>query len=146
MTQNINEPEILKAMFSIEGITFENNEGWNSLAEHVAVHNQYLNMMLKYNVSWDDALFSWYENVYTPLRREVMTARVRKAFPAKTSGELYLDISDHWFYLKEKDENISAAAAAYDFTQINKEKKNIFSKIFKSQPSTEIQYRRLTAA
>lgn len=136
MTQRIKELEILKAMFSKEGIYFEDNEGWNSLAEHVEVHNLYLNMTLAFNVTWDEALFSWYENIYTPLRRAVMTKRVRNAFPAKTTGELYLDISDHWFYLKERNENISADIAAYDFTYKNRGRNRFFSKMLPSQAVT----------
>ena len=133
MTQRINEIETLRIMFSKDGIYFEDEKGWNALAEHVAVHNLYLNMTLGFNVSWDDALFSWYENVYSPIKRAVMTKRMRNAFPHKTTGELYIAVSDHWLFLKEKNENISAEVASYDFMQRNRERKNPFSNLFHSQ-------------
>ena len=133
MTHRIDEQEILKMMFEKEGISFANEKGWNALAEHVAVHNQYLTMTLGFNVSWDDALFSWYENVYTPLKRAIMTRSMRHAFPSKASGDLYLDVSDHWFYLKQKNENISAETAAYDFMKRNGEKRNPFAGFFSPQ-------------
>lgn len=131
MTQRIESAKILKTMFLEEGMTFKNDDGWNTLAEHVEVHNQYLNQKLKYNVSWDDALFSWYENIYTPLWRSVITRKMRSTFPTQTLGELYLALSDHWFYLKEKHENIASENAAYNFAYISKDRSsNFFTRLF----------------
>ena len=132
MTQKIEATNILKSMFSPEGMTFDNEESWGTLAEHVEYHNQYLSKELKYNVSWDDALFSWYENIYTPIKRAISQRRVRRAFPMQTVGDLYLDVSDHWFYLKEKHANVFADQAALHYTQKNKVKSaNILTRIFK---------------
>jgi hypothetical protein len=69
------------------------------------------------SVSWDDALFSWYENVLTPLRRIADTWEIKIAFPNQTFGDLYLAISDHWYYLKESDPDIGADEAAVSFVQ-----------------------------
>ena len=121
MSQRTEAAKTLKIMLGKEGMVFRNEEGWNALAEHVEVHNQYLTRELAFNVSWDDALFSWYENIYTPLKRAVSVRSVRSAFPEQTSGELYLAISDHWFYLKEKYPDVDAETAAANFVHTYKE-------------------------
>ncbi|MDC7226516.1 MAG: hypothetical protein PQJ61_07105 [Spirochaetales bacterium] len=145
MTQR-NNNEVLKAMFLKEGIEFPNDDGWNSLAEHVEVHNQYLTMKLGFNVTWKDAVFSWYENIYTPLYRAIMKRSVLRALPSMTTGEIYLAVSDHWFYLKERDEDISAEIAAYDFVYRNRERKNLIKKMFNFHGSDNMPKGRLSAA
>jgi hypothetical protein len=133
MTQNNKANEVLKAMFSQDGISFKNNDGWNTLAEHVEVHNQYLNQALKQKVSWDDALFSWYENIYSPIKRAINTRKMRTAFPQMTTGELYLAVSDHWFYLKEQFEDVSPEDTAYNFAHISKDRSsNLLTRLFKA--------------
>jgi hypothetical protein len=122
MTQKINKAQVMEVMLSKEGVNFRNSEGWNTLAEHVDVHNQFLDKKLGWNVSWDDALFSWYENIYTPLKREISSRGFKRAFSGMTSGELYLAVSDHWFYLKEKDEDVNAEIAAGNFAYVNRRK------------------------
>jgi hypothetical protein len=135
MTQRIEEIRLLKLMFSAEGINFSSEEGWNTFAEHVAVHNENLNNELQYNVSWDDALFSWYENIYTPINRAMNDWSVKRTFSNMASGDLYLAISDHWFYLKESSPNITADQAAYNLAYINrKDRPGLFSRIFRTSP------------
>jgi len=120
MTQKIEKTNIVKKMFTQEGMVFSKEEGWKTLVEHINVHNQNLSNELGFNVSWDDALFSWYENIFTPLHRAAASRSVKKAFPELASGDLYLAVSDHWFYLKEKNEEIFPEQAVADFAYINK--------------------------
>lgn len=117
MQEARNRIEDLKTMFLQEGIQFSEAKGWEALAEHVDVHKYYLTQELKMNITWDEALFSWYENILTPLRRIVDTWEVKMAFPHQTFGDLYLAISDHWYYLKENDPETSAEEAAVSFVQ-----------------------------
>ncbi|MBI9105627.1 MAG: hypothetical protein JEZ04_02720 [Spirochaetales bacterium] len=131
MTQNIKETSIMKSIFTQEGIEFSNEEGWKTLTEHVEVHNQFLNQELRRDISWDDALFSWYENIYTPLRRAISSWSVKRTNPQMTVGDLYLAVSNHWFYLKEEDQGIFAEQAAADYVRINKKNRpGIFSRLF----------------
>ncbi len=121
MSNRTEAAKTMKVMFEKEGMTFANEDGWNALAEHVDVHNRYLNEQLKYNVSWDDALFSWYENIYTPLKRAISSWSVKTAFSEYEIGELYLAVSDHWFYLKERYPEIDADTAAANFVRTYKD-------------------------
>ena len=117
MQETRNRVEDLKTMFLQEGIQFSDAKGWEALADHVEVHKYYLSKELDMNITWDEALFSWYENVLTPLRRVVDTWEIKVAFPNRTFGDLYLAISDHWFYLKENDTEVGADEAAVSFVQ-----------------------------
>ncbi len=137
MTQKIEEIRVLKLMFSKEeGINFSSEEGWNTFAEHVAVHNENLRNELRYNVSWDDALFSWYENVYTPIKRAMSMWSVQRTFQGMSSGDLYLAISDHWYHLKESSQNITAEEAGYNLAYINrKDHPSLLSRLFRTAPS-----------
>lgn len=135
-------------MFGNDGMVFKNDEGWNTLAEHVEVHNLYLNEALKYNVKWDDAVFSWYENIYTPLRRAMKNRSIAKMFPNEFEGDLYLAVSNRWLYLKERYENVEADLAAANYIRTNREKnRGIFSKVLGSAAAVkETAVRRPTAA
>lgn len=135
-------------MFGKDGMAFKNEEGWNTLAEHVEVHNLYLNEALKYNVKWDDALFSWFENIYTPLKRAINTRAVRRAFPNQLEGDLYLAVSDRWLYLKERYENVEADLAVSNYIRTNKEKnRGVFSKVLETVTlNKETAVRRPSAA
>lgn len=117
MTTTRNKVEDLKTMFLQEGIRFGSAEGWDALAEHVEVHKYFISKDLNMDVTWDEALFSWYENVLTPLKRVVSLWEVRRAFPHQTLGDIYLAISDHWYYLKESDPEIGPEEAAASFLQ-----------------------------
>ena len=102
-------------MFTREGVEFTHTEGWNELGEHVAVHQYHLGTELNQNIKWDEAVFSWYENVFTPLMRAIDTWEVRGAFPRQRLGDLFLAISDHWLFLKERDPRVSPEVAANSF-------------------------------
>lgn len=114
-TRTRTKADDLKAMFLQEGIQFSREEGWQELQEHVKVHQYHLGQQLNTSVSWDDAVFSWYDNVLTPLKRVVGSWEFRQAFPRQPLGDLYLAVSDHWHYLKEKDPNTSPEEAARSF-------------------------------
>ena len=105
----------LQAMFRQEGIEFSDQKGWKELEEHVEVHKYHLSRQLNMEVSWDDAVYSWYETVLTPLRRAVGSWEFRQAFPRHPLGDLYLAVSDHWHYLKEHDPEVTPEEAARSF-------------------------------
>lgn len=107
----------LKAMFAKDGIQFSREEGWNELDEHVEVHRYYLGQRLNTTVSWDDAVYSWYETVLTPLRRVVETWEFRAAFPGQPTGDLYLAVSDHWHYRKQRNGATTPEEAAESFVR-----------------------------
>ena len=106
---------MLQAMLRSEGMDLPHEVEWLELADHIDVHKYLINQHIGWTVSWDDAVFSWYENVYRPMRRAIETWEVRRAFADKTAGQLYLAITTHWHYLKQRDQRIGPEEAARDF-------------------------------
>ena len=107
--------ERLKNQFQSTEFTLANEREWQELADHIEVHKYFINQSIGRTVTWDEAVFSWFENVYTPLSWIIDSWEVSIAFPDKTEGQLYLAISTHWHYLKEKFPEITPADAAHDF-------------------------------
>lgn len=107
--------QALKDMLRTTGLTLKNEREWQELADHIEVHKYFINQTIGWTVSWDDAVFSWLENVYTPLSRIIDSWEVREAFSNKTEGQLYLAISTHWHFLKERYPEITPEDAAHDF-------------------------------
>lgn len=106
---------VLKDMLRTEGIDLRDDAEWNELLEHVRVHKYLINENIGGTVSWDEAIFSWHENVYRPVLEAANNWIVRHAFPHKTNGQLYLAITTHWHYLKEKRSDIFPDVAAMNF-------------------------------
>lgn len=107
--------QTLKDMLHSTGFTLHDEREWQELADHIEVHKYFINQAIGWTVSWDNAVFSWFENVYTPLSRIIDSWEVRGAFPEKTEGQLYLAISTHWHFLKERYPEITPEEAAHDF-------------------------------
>lgn len=114
-TETQSREQILKTLFVPEGLQFTYEDGWQKLDEHVDVHEYFLGQSLGMHVTWDEAVYSWYENVLQPLKREIENWDMRSAFPKQPLGDLYLAISEHWHYLKEHDPDVTARDAAQSF-------------------------------
>ena len=114
-TETIDAEQTLSRMFATEQLSFTQPDGWRMLAEHVDVHKYWLSRELSMNVTWDDAVFSWYDTVMVPLKRVVDSWEFKSAFPRQTSGDLYLAVSDHWHYLKERQPDATPEIAARSF-------------------------------
>jgi len=113
----VTHAQILRKMLEREGMFFDNEEHWNELNAHILTHKYYLNQTIPGPISWDEALFSWYENVYKPLTGALWAVDGKRTFPGQPSGALYLAVSNHWFFLKEKNPEITPDAAVNDFTR-----------------------------
>ena len=77
---------ILKGMLSGEGFHLQNESEWDTLLEHIEVHKYFVNQNINWTISWDDALFSWHENVFAPIKQVLSNRQVRNAFPGKSPG------------------------------------------------------------
>ncbi len=105
----------LSTMLANANLDFSRPNGWDQLADHVEKHQYWLGQNLDMRVTWQDAVFSWYENIMIPLKRVVDSWEFRSAFPRQAVGDLYLAVSDHWHYLKQHQPNASAEVAARSF-------------------------------
>ncbi len=133
MTQKINQAKLMEFMLTEEGLHFESNEDWNVIAEHVNVHHQFLIEQLGGYVTYSQALYSWYENIYEALKLGIEISNLNLKFNKMSSGELYIAVSDHWYNLKVNNPEINAVEAVKDYAALNKpEKRSIIRNIIEN--------------
>ncbi|NCN04476.1 MAG: hypothetical protein GW949_02480 [Spirochaetales bacterium] len=115
MNEKMNDtPADLRYLTGITDGIFSENE-LEILKEQISVHKYFVNQSIPWTISWEDAVFSWYENVFKPIVEVVDSWEVRNAFTSSTQNRLYLDISNHWYYLLEKDPQTFAGYAAIHY-------------------------------
>jgi HEPN domain-containing protein len=93
-------------------------DGYDVLKAHISTHRWYLGVEQKREVSYDEAVGSWYDHVYLPLAEEICAQNLLKSFPDHTEADLYLWIMEYQKYLRlaysseeEGDESAKAIAA-----------------------------------
>jgi len=96
-------------------IRFSSDKGWSILVSHVERHAEILKATLNVDAKWHEAIFAWEEEVFLPLFQAISPWSYRRAFDGQYVGDLYLAVSDHWGYLKERSPRVSANVAARSF-------------------------------
>lgn len=95
---------------------------YGKLLEHIEVHRWYLGNERDECVSWDEAVTSWYDHVYSSLVDIVRESGVLAEFPGRTEADLYVWIIEHRWFLQQAgqlepeaplEDVVRAYAAAY---------------------------------
>lgn len=95
-------------------LTMPNTYG--KLLEHISVHRWYMGERYEREVSFSEAVAGWYDEVYMPLVKVIVTGGILKEFPGRTPADLYLWIIEHlWFLREEIQSEISLEEAALHF-------------------------------
>ncbi|MCL6512450.1 MAG: DUF4032 domain-containing protein [Anaerolineae bacterium] len=106
-----------------QNIRFSIGGGYARLLEHIAVHRYFMGLELKREVSEDEAVTDWYDNVYLPIVEAIRKEGILEDFPGRTEADLYLWIIDHKHYLKEKCGcDVPAEEAVADYAEHYAEK------------------------
>jgi len=71
------------------GIQLTNPGRYKYLLQHIAVHKYYREIDCQCEISWEDAVVSWYDNVYMPLVKEIRERAILERFPGRTEADLY---------------------------------------------------------
>ncbi len=100
-----------------QNIRFSEPGGYARLIEHIAVHRYFLGEEFKRKIPWDEAVASWYDNLYLPVVHTIREHNILNNFPRRTEADLYLWIADHHYYLHEQDESVALEDAAVDFAE-----------------------------
>ena len=91
---------------------------YDQIAEHVLVHKYYLNQSIRGEISFSDALWSWFGNVYTPVIQAIQEEGLLSRFSGRTASDLYMFLVQHWDELKRKyGLGYSLGEAARDYGQ-----------------------------
>ena len=93
------------------------------LREHIDVHRYYLGLEQEREIPYEEAVASWYDNVYSPTVAAIREADVMQKFPRRTEADLYLWIVHRREELREKyDSSVDTGAAAVDFAAQHSER------------------------
>ena len=87
-------------------------DGFDRMLEHIAVHCYFMGLDWKRDISEEEAITHWYDNVYLPVVKVIRDTEILKDFPGKTEGDLYLWVLDHQRYLVEEGETLQPPEAA----------------------------------
>ncbi|TMD52756.1 MAG: transcriptional regulator [Chloroflexi bacterium] len=74
---------------------------YEKLLEHIATHQWYLGIEEKREVSYRDAVASWYDRIYLPTVEAIRATGALRDFPHRSEADLYLWITEHHWYLHQ---------------------------------------------
>lgn len=99
-------------------LTFSSTGRYDEIYNHIQVHKYFVNQHYSHEISFSDALISWYNNVYQPIIGIIRAEHLYHYFPDRTESDLYVWIVQHWDFLKKKyGVNYSIIDAAKDFSK-----------------------------
>jgi hypothetical protein len=75
---------------------------YDVIYNHILVHKYYLNLPQSKEISFKEALVSWYKNVYVPVINIITEEKLCSLFPQRTPSDLYVWIIKRWDLLKKK--------------------------------------------
>jgi hypothetical protein len=76
--------------------------GFERIMEHIAVHGYFMGIDLARDVSEEESIADWYDNVYTPIVAVIRSSQILREFPGRTEGDLYVWVLDHQEHLAEE--------------------------------------------
>lgn len=82
-------------------IEFSALGGYLELIGHINTHRYYLSQERGEEVSAEEAVASWYDNVYMPLVEVIREHKILSQFPGRTEADLYLWIMQHRHALEQ---------------------------------------------
>jgi hypothetical protein len=104
---------------------------YDIIYNHILVHKYFLNQNKKEEISFDEALVSWYKNVYCPVIKCIEEDSICVDFPGRKSGDLYVWIIKHWDYLKKNSgDQYPIADAARDYSAKYGKRRGKISRFF----------------
>ena len=101
-----------------ENLNFTQPGRYDLINDHILVHKYYLNQGQKEELLFEEALVSWYRDMYKPIIKLIEDENICINFPGRSPGDLYLWIIQHWDFLKkENDMELTQADAVRDFSE-----------------------------
>ena len=96
---------------------------YRELDEQIAVHRWYMGENEKREIPYEEAVKSWYQNVFLPLANAIRKSGVLKEFPNRTVADLFLWICRHREELKAlHNVDLDEEAAVSTFASVYSDK------------------------
>jgi len=106
----------LRRILPDEAFTVTSPGRYDELAQHIFGHKYYLNEYRAVEIPLEEAILSWYRNVYRPIVDVIRDNHLMSRFQGRTVTDLYLWIVKRWDELKAQygeDFPVQAAAEEY---------------------------------
>jgi len=84
-------------------IEFSQPGGYGRLLEHIVVHQYFLGLDYRRDVSWEEAVTDWYDFTFTPIANTIRERGILREFHGRTEADLYLWITDHHWTLNQQE-------------------------------------------
>jgi hypothetical protein len=94
---------------------------YERLLEHISVHRWYLGEGQGAEIPYQEAVASWYDNVYLPLVKLIREQKLPASFPGRTEADLYLWIIEYEWFMRE------AYREDYSFEVVSRQFRDRFS-------------------
>lgn len=101
---------------------------YERLLEHINVHRWYMGEGRQAEIPYEEAVASWYDDVYSPLVELILEQELLEHFPERTEADLYLWIIEYEWFLREAYRN------DYSFQVVSRQ----FRERFKDSPSRKL--------
>ncbi len=75
---------------------------YQKLIEHIRTHKYFVETQESRELTWEEAVTHWYDNVYLPVIEAIRENDVLEEFPDHTEADLYLWIIEHAYYLSQR--------------------------------------------
>jgi hypothetical protein len=76
---------------------------YDEIYNHILGHKYYMNEGHEEEIPFDEALVSWYNNVYSPIIKIIDENMLCVNFPGRSPSDLYVWIVKHWDTLKKEN-------------------------------------------
>ena len=97
-------------------LDFSSPGRYDVIYNHILTHKYYINQGKTGEVSMEEAIKSWFYNVYFPLASIIREKFILRDFPGRTLGDLYVWTVRYWDDLKKKfGDDVSMDKAVADF-------------------------------
>ena len=83
-------------------LDFSSTGRYDVIYNHILTHKYYLNLNKDTEISMEEAIKSWFYNVYFPLVSIIREKYILRSFPNRTLGDLYVWTVRYWDDLKQK--------------------------------------------
>jgi hypothetical protein len=75
---------------------------YDDIIQHIYGHKYYINQDIDEEISFEEGMLSWYDDIYLPIVTEIREANILSRFTGRTESDLYVWIVRHWDELKKK--------------------------------------------
>ncbi|MCR4938479.1 MAG: transcriptional regulator [Treponemataceae bacterium] len=99
-------------------IDFSTAGQYDVLYQHILIHKYYINQDKTEEISMEEAILSWYKNLYLPIITAIKKGKILRRFKGRTAADLYVWIIKYWDDLKKKfGDKVTIDDAAAEFSE-----------------------------